>query len=558
MKRKNLMIKKGNHKNNHKINENILNTFKKYTINIPNNADNSSCSSFNIDINIRKLSYIDNTETFELSVRKDSGWTTPIEVTYNSLIADLRKINNMGVYLNELELFSISKFIKHNICDFNVKLAEVYPGFNVKNGKIQNFQAGYTVDHNGNFFKNDPRDGFPDAKGKFDISFINDFAIGDKHKLLLLHSLVAPFFALSAIEGQSINIPVIALNSKSSCEQIAAYRLAMSLAISPDFNGTNLDYRSEKKDICPCLSSNFGVPVSIYNVDEESLNSFIKFLSTLSTPVYSSGKKIIQLKNYIKRNHTNGTTILMTTIKPLLSLTFPDFPDIFSSVFPLDFEENELFKDASSLLRVKKYIEQNQGIVLPEIVHHIMKTNPRTLLQRLNKEKEDLQNGLIHTVLSEQNYLFSKDDEILLDEWGFYFATLKVVTEILLNVYSLNWDANAIIQYMLNTLIQILMEKRKLCRDSLIQDVLYPDLLKLKVDEIKKGDITIVYVRSEAFKGLIEKFINEYHLDCKVTTIKNILASKKLIIPFSGNTYYKNVHIHGKCYGVVKKEGTVA
>ena len=157
MKRKNLMIKKGNHKNNHKINENILNTFKKYTINIPNNADNSSCSSFNIDINIRKLSYIDNTETFELSVRKDSGWTTPIEVTYNSLIADLRKINNMGVYLNELELFSISKFIKHNICDFNVKLAEVYPGFNVKNGKIQNFQAGYTVDHNGNFFKNDPR-----------------------------------------------------------------------------------------------------------------------------------------------------------------------------------------------------------------------------------------------------------------------------------------------------------------------------------------------------------------------------------------------------------------
>ena len=67
-----------------------------------------------------------------------------------------------------------------------------------------------------------------------------------------------------------------------------------------------------------------------------------------------------------------------------------------------------------------------------------------------------------------------------------------------------------------------------------------------------------MYVRSEAFKGLIEKFINEYHLDCKVTTIKNILASKKLIIPFSGNTYYINVHIHGKCYGVVKKEGTVA
>lgn len=539
-------------KNICKINENILNDFSTYSVNIEDNKNSNSSISSNIDVNVRKLYYPDNTETFEVSVAKDSVCTVPIEVTYNSLIADLRKINNMGIYLIEPQIYNIASSIKENIDCLNVKLAEVHPGFNIRKDKIQNFQAGCTIDSKGNCFKNDLRDGFPATKGKFDISFINTFATDEKHQLLLLHPLIAPIMGFLAVQGQSFKIPIMALSSPSSCERDLASKLAISLAISPDFDRTNLDYKNRQKEIFSCLSSNFGVPVCIYNIDKKSSSSYIKLLSDLSTPVYSSGEKVIQLNAYTKRNYTNGTTILLTTKTPLFSQICLDSLDVFSGVFPLDFKEGELFKDSASLLRVKTYIDKNQGVVLPEIVHQMMKTNFDALLQTLNRDTKDLQDKLICTTLS--NYTFSKDVELLFYEWGFYFAALKMVTKILSTVYSLNWDADKIIQYMLDTLLKTLKKKNCFCIDNLIVDEFYPLLLENKYKEGKdKDNQTIVYVKNSTFKKLSTRFLDDWGIQgYSHLKLKDILVDKKLMIAFAPNKFYKNVDSKTVCYGLVK------
>lgn len=516
--------------NVNKINTTSLNDFKVYTVN-------------NVDFKVRKLSYIDGKEKLEFSVQKKSGWTTPIKGSFKTLIADLENLKDMGVYLGATQLHDIYNTILKERENLPIKLAEVNPGFNGKKEAL-NFQAGCTINYTGDFFRNDPGDGFPEVKGDLDssciTSFIKNFATSVKHQLLLLHTLIAPFIALLAIYGKTVKTPIMVLNSESPREQDLASRLAISLAISPEFFVTNLDYNNRKKDIPNCLSSNYGLPIRIYNVDEKTSDSYIKLLSVFSTP---QNKKKTLVSNYESK-----TSVLMTTAQPIFSLLYPDSLNIFSSVFPLDFKRDELFSNTDLLLAQDEYIQEHQGMVLPEIIQHIMVKTPDCILKELEEERKNINKTIIPNSLIKYNAKFSKEEKILLYEWGFYFASLKITTKILSAVYSLDWDADAIINYMLDTLIQALQEKTNVIGE-LIQQELYPSLLNHAEKGVTpKNDSSVLYIKSKNLGTIVKKFKDEHGLELSYTKFIDELANQKIIIPVSNNKYYKNVHNLGQCY----------
>jgi hypothetical protein len=236
----------------------------------------------------------------------------------------------------------------------------------------------------------------------------------------------------------------------------------------------------------------------------------------------------------------------MTSERDIMYGVSADYFGAAARLFTLQVKGSDLFDDSRMVMEAERSMEKNQGQFLMLIVKYVMEHGKDATIRKIHSEYQKIAVEL-------------KGEDNIVQRWGRYFAVLKVTAGILKEVTELDLDADSVIEFMVGVLRERLQEQRSECTDTLLEEELYVELLSHAEENryIVNGEC-IRYITSKAYKGVIQKFICNNHLNYTYREISHKLCDMELIRKASVEKADKNVYGLGKCYLLKVREEELA
>lgn len=455
----------------------------------------------------------------EMRINRNGDMTPRLVINPSKVVRTLSNLMEYGIELDSSTLKEFKKKLTEEWKNIPIRLVPIKVGFNLDiNGEISSFRSGITVGKDGSFYKNEPEDALPRAKGCMDISTLTKVLKNKKRRLIVLHGLIAPLVGIASIENSNESNPILLITGDSSTGKTTMARYGQSLSIDPLYGVTSLDFDSTEKYLLKMLGQNFGIIVMI---DDTSLGLKTDYKRLIYSLANQAGRTAIG-----QEYGRSGTSIVLTSERNIIYSVPADYKGIHARIFSLEIkDQKDLFENSDMVREVEQSTNDNHGQLLPVIVSWMFKKTLPKVKEMVEFEKEKIA----------ATY---KETDNIVTRWYRYFAYMKVVAMALEDELDIKVNVEEVIQYMIDEIKLTLMKRSTEETNEKLKEVFW----ELYRRSVKKEGSRYIYCKY--YKEIVKPQLNDLQLH--YGEVANRLERMGLLEMENG-TLYPNIN-GVRCY----------
>ena len=475
-------------------------------------------------------------EVLQIKLRdpKTNNETAWIPLRLSKLSGDLQSIKDYIYPFSIIECHVLYSYIENNYSTF-VRYEDVKAfGYNDKTTEY----IGALKASNGELFTYDISKAAPSYKG-YDSELISAIKKCNSHsinnQIIMMHGFMAP--CISMFPELFANNPILGVISSSSNGKTTMGNLMLSLGCNPEDDNYSLSFGSTNNYILEKSGDNCGLPILVDDTSESSnLKNLEDFLYKLANGK-GRGRVSVRRGASTERPKTIKTSIMLTSETSLIERLQNSKSGLTGRYYELVIEDKDLFDDPSGASDIIDTASENYGFLLPMMMAEIQKYG-------VEKFKADVKNEYNKT-----NRSYEADPAVLC-RWHSYFAVCKVISKILNDCFSLNFEPNGIIEKMRSDLLKQLNLQKASSLECMVREELLPCILDASTLH-KASSRYIIEVK------VFNKILKEYNSECSLKIDKKAviteLFNKGIFIKHSAGTTSNqqktpNILGLGRCY----------
>jgi len=452
----------------------------------------------------------------------------------SKLPKDLENIRDYGFQLNYHELNALRMYIFDNYDTF-VRYEDVKAfGYNDKTTEY----IGALKASKGELFTYYTSGAAPTYSGS-DLKLISAIKKCNSHsinnQIILMHGFMAP--CISMFPELFANNPILGVIGSSSNGKTTMGNLMLSLGCNPKDENYSLSFGSTNNYILEKSGDNCGLPILVDDTSELSnLKKLEDFLYKLAN---GKGRGRVSVKRgaSTERPKTIKTSIMLTSETSLIERLQNSKSGLTGRYYELVIEDKDLFDNNSGASDISNTANKNYGFLLPMMMAEIQKYG-------VEKFKADVQEEYNKTNRSYE------EDPAVLCRWHSYFAVCKVISKILNDCFSLNFEPNGIIEKMRSDLLKQLNLQKASSLECMVREELLPCILDAST--LHKASSRYI-IEVKVFNSILKEYTSECSLKIDKKAVITELFNKGIFIKHSAGTTSNqqktpNILGLGRCY----------